>query len=137
MTPSFTLTQIVERPFAQAVNATRDALADQGFGIISEIDLAETLRQKLGVVVPAQMILGACRPELAHRAIVANPSIASLLPCNVVIREVGEFTCMIEAFDPDEMARLSGDESVRAVAADARTRLISALGSFARDGREI
>ncbi len=137
MSHTFTLTQIVERPFAQAVEAAREALADQGFGIISEIDLAGTLKQKLGVDLPQQLILGACRPELAHRAIVANPSIASVLPCNVVVRELDELTCTVEAFDPDEMARLSDDESLRAVAADARTRLMSAMASLDLERQEI
>lgn len=130
MSHTFTLSQTVAATFDQVVEMTREGLASQGFGIISEIDLAATLKQKLGVDVPPQMILGACRPELAHQAIVANPSIATVLPCNVVVRQIDEHACMVEAFDPDEMARMSDDETLRTVAADARTRLVAALAAL-------
>lgn len=136
MSHAFTIATTIEVPFPEAVDATRVALADQGFGIISEIDLAATLKQKLGVDMPPQLILGACRPELAHQAVVANPSIAAALPCNVVVRELGAHTCMVEAFDPDEMARMSDDDTLRAVATDARARLVSALDRLGVETRE-
>ena len=105
---------------------TRGALAEQGFGILTEIDLAATLRDKIGVDIPPYLILGACRPPLAHAAVTADPSIGLLLPCNVVVRADGERT-VVEAMDPATMVALSGNVALAAVADDARTRLLAAL----------
>lgn len=128
-TSSFTMSRTFNAGFAATVGATRAALADQGFGIITEIDMAATLRAKLGVKTPNQVILGACRPELAHRATQVAPSIATVLPCNVVVRASGdtEGTCLVEMFDPSTMARLSTDPGLDEVAAEARNRLAAAL----------
>ena len=71
--------------FEEALRATRERLSDEGFGILSEIDLAATLKAKIGADLPPQVILGACRPPLAHAAIQAVPSIGVFLPCNVVV----------------------------------------------------
>jgi uncharacterized protein (DUF302 family) len=131
----YTLTATVPRPYERAVSDVREALAEQGFGILTEIDLAATLRAKLGVDVAPQVILGACRPELAHRAIVIDPSIATVLPCNVAVRAVDGGTTVVEAFDPDAMTRLAGAE-LADVAADARRRLTAALASLAAPTEE-
>lgn len=125
----YTIGVTVERPYAETVSAVRDSLADQGFGVLTEIDVAATLKTKLDVDVPAQVILGACRPELAHRALEAVPSIAALLPCNVVVRDVGGATS-VEAVDPDAMMRLADDATLREVAAEARERLVAALAAL-------
>ncbi len=130
MSSSFTLAATINLPFSDAVPATRAALADQGFGIITEIDLAATLKEKVGADVPPQTILGACRPHLAHQAIQADPGIATMLPCNVVVRTVDDKTCVVEAFDPDAMTRMSENETLREVANDARTRLIATLNAL-------
>lgn len=125
---SYTLTREVARPFDAVLAEVRSGLAEQGFGIISEIDLAGTLHAKLGVDVPAQVILGACRPQLAHQALQADPSVAAMLPCNVVVRSIGDSGCIVEAFDPDTMVAMTGEDTALAVvAADAKTRL---LGMF-------
>lgn len=125
---SYTLTREVARPFDAVLAEVRAGLAEQGFGIISEIDLAGTLHAKLGVDVPAQIILGACRPQLAHQALQADPSVAAMLPCNVVVRSTGDAGCIVEAFDPDTMVAMTGEDTALAVvAADAKTRL---LGMF-------
>jgi uncharacterized protein (DUF302 family) len=102
------------------------ALADQGFGVLTEIDVRGTLKTKLGVDVPAQVILGACRPELAHRALDAAPSVAALLPCNVTVRRTDQGT-VVEAVDPAVMSSLEQGPEVRAVAVEARDRLSAAL----------
>lgn len=136
MTHTFTMTRSVDRPFDQTVTATRAALAEEGFGIITEIDLSTTLMEKLGVSTPPQVILGACRPQLAHRAIMIDPSIAAMLPCNVVIRQVDEDSCVVEVFDPDEMARISNDDGLKDVATDARDRLVAALDALAQTTQE-
>jgi uncharacterized protein (DUF302 family) len=118
----------IESPvgYDATVVRARRALAEQGFGVLTEIDVRATLRSKLGLDVPAQVILGACRPELAHRALAAAPSIAALLPCNVVVRDA-DGTTVVEAIDPWAMAQLEAASEVVAVAAEARERLVAAL----------
>jgi uncharacterized protein (DUF302 family) len=125
----YTIGVTVDRPYDATVAAVRDSLAEQGFGVLTEIDVAATLKTKLDVDVPAQVILGACRPQLAHRALDAVPSIAALLPCNVVVRAVGGATA-VEAVDPDAMMRLADDAALREVATEARERLVAALATL-------
>ncbi len=127
----FTLSATLARPYAETLEATRAALGEQGFGILTEIDLAATLHAKLGVEVPHQVILGACRPELAHEALRSDPSLAAVLPCNVVVRSVDETTTVVEAFDPDVMLGLSDAEDLRVVAEDAKQRLAATLSALA------
>ena len=107
----------------------REQLAEAGFGVLTEIDLKATLKTKLDVDVAPQIILGACRPELAHQALQAEPSIATLLPCNVVVRSVDATTTAVEALDPAAMLAFVDEpgEALRAVSEDARGRLTSAL----------
>jgi uncharacterized protein (DUF302 family) len=128
----YTLTATVPQPYDRTVADVREALAEQGFGILTEIDLAATLKAKLDVDVAPQVILGACRPQLAHRAIGIDPSIATVLPCNVAVRAVDDTTTVVEAFDPDAMTRLAGDE-LDDVAADARRRLTAALAALTEE----
>ena len=127
---TYTLRAEIARPYDATVAATRAALADQGFGILSEIDLAATLKAKLGVELPPQVILGACRPPLAYAAIQADPAIATVLPCNVVVRSTGHGTTVIEALDPAAMLGLSDSTALDDVAADARRRLAAALATL-------
>ena len=126
---TYTMTTTLTRPYDETVAATRDALAEQGFGILTEIDLKSTLKKKLDVDIAPQVILGACRPQLAHQALGIDPSLAAVLPCNVVVRAVDETTTTVEAFDPDTMTQLAGD-AFRDIAADARRRLDAALDSL-------
>ena len=125
----YTLRTTVSSAFAPTLERVRAVLADVGFGVITEIDLAATLKTKLDVDVPPHVILGACRPGLAHEALLADPSIAAVLPCNVVVRSVDEGACVVEAFDPAVMADLAGD-ALHAVAADARERLRTLLDTL-------
>jgi uncharacterized protein (DUF302 family) len=104
-------------------------LGAQGFGVLTEVDLRATLKAKLDVDVAPQIILGACRPPLAHQALEIDPSIATVLPCNVVVRALEEQTTVVEAFDPDAMTKLAGVR-LRDVAAEARQRLTAALDSL-------
>ena len=129
---SYTLSTTLDRPYDDSVTAVREALADQGFGILTEIDLKATLKKKLDVDVAPHVILGACRPELAHQALGIDPSIATVLPCNVTVRAVDDATTVVEAFDPDAMTQLAGD-ALGDVAEDARKRLSAALDAL--DGR--
>ncbi len=126
---SYTLSTTLDRPYDETVEAVRDALADQGFGVLTEIDLRATLKAKLDVNVPPHVILGACRPQLAHRALGIDPSIAAVLPCNVTVREVEPGRTRVEAFDPHAMADLAGD-AFSDVATEARQRLGAALDAL-------
>lgn len=130
---TYTLAASVSRSFDETVELVRTGLADQGFGIISEIDMSGTLKAKLGVDLPPQLILGACRPVLAHQALLADPSIAALLPCNVVVRAVNTETTAVETFDPAFLAGLTGGDAVRAVASDARERLTTMLDNLSKE----
>lgn len=125
----YTLSTTLDRPFERAVADVRSALADQGFGVLTEIDLRATLAAKLGVEVAPQVILGACCPQLAHRAIGIDPSVAAVLPCNVVVRAVDDATTVVEAFDPAAMTRMAGTD-LAPVADEARTRLTAALAAL-------
>lgn len=115
-----------------AVERTRGALAEQGFGILTEIDVKATFTKKLGEEAGASVgdyvILGACNPELAHRGISAEPELGALLPCNVVVRRAPDATeTTIEAIDPQTMVQVSKSEATRSVADDADARLQAAL----------
>ncbi len=126
----YTLAVTLDRPYDAAVAAVRQALADQGFGILTEIDLKATFKTKLDVDVAPQVILGACRPQLAHQAVQVDPSIAAVLPCNVVVRSVDDTTTRVEAFDPQVMMRLADGPALAEVATDARQRLTAALAAL-------
>jgi len=126
---SFTLSATVPASYAETLVRVRQLLGEAGFGVLTEIDLTATLRAKLGVEVPQQVILGACMPQLAHRALEADPRIATMLPCNVVVADEGEKT-RVEIFDPAAMTSFSPDAGVAEVAADARQRLTGMLDAL-------
>ena len=127
---SYVLSTTLEQGFEQTLDATRTALADQGFGILTEIDIKATLKAKLDVDVPSHIILGACRPPLAHAALQAEPSVGVLLPCNVVVRTLDEHHTVVEAMDPNTMVDLTANDALADVAAEAGTRLSAALTSL-------
>ncbi|MDO9497552.1 MAG: DUF302 domain-containing protein [Nocardioides sp.] len=130
------MTITTPRPYDETVAAVREQLTEAGFGVLTEIDIKATLKAKLDVDVAPQVILGACRPQLAHRALEAEPSIAAMLPCNVVVRSTPDGT-VVEAFDPQVMMSFAGDgaagEALKAVASDARDRLSAALTALDKE----
>ncbi|HSE08622.1 MAG TPA: DUF302 domain-containing protein [Nocardioidaceae bacterium] len=126
---SYALTTTLTTPYDEAVEAVREALGEQGFGVLTEIDIKATLKKKLDVDVPAQVILGACRPPLAHAALQAEPSIGLLLPCNVVVRETQDGT-VVEAVDPQAMVTVTENGDLQPVADEAKERLEKALASL-------
>jgi uncharacterized protein (DUF302 family) len=127
---SYGLSIAVDTTVTETLDAVRRALAGQGFGILTEIDMAATLRAKLGVDVPQQVILGACNPPLAFRALTAEESVGLLLPCNVVVRAASDGRTVVEALDPQVMVEVTGNDGLRPVAQDAANRLRSALASL-------
>ncbi|WP_380286417.1 DUF302 domain-containing protein [Kitasatospora purpeofusca] len=119
----------LDLPFADTVERVRAALAEQGFGILTEIDVRATLRAKIGEEIEDYLILGACNPPLAHRALQADRHIGLLLPCNVVVRADGGRT-VVEAMDPQLMVQVTGQPALQAVADEAATRLRTALAAL-------
>ena len=110
-------------PFEQAIQKTTDALKAEGFGVLTQIDMKATLKQKLNVDFRRYVILGACNPPLAYRALSANLDVGLLLPCNVTVYEEGERS-VVTAVDPVEMLGvLKEDPVAHEVAVEARTRL--------------
>lgn len=116
--------------FAPTVERVRAALKEQGFGVLTEIDMQSTLREKLGVELEEYVILGACNPPLAHRALQAEREIGLLLPCNVVVRADGPDATLVQALDPQVMVQLSGEAGLRPVADEAARRLRAALDAL-------
>lgn len=116
-------------PFPDALEAARAALMQQGFGIVSEVDIAATLRNKIGVEIEPQVILGACNPSFADRALAAEPSIGLLLPCNVVVRATGAGT-VVEAIDPAILVQLTANPDLEPVATEVGQRLSAALAAL-------
>jgi uncharacterized protein (DUF302 family) len=123
-TTRYGISTTVSLPYAQAVERTRDALANEGFGILTEIDVAATLRKKLEIEFRPYIILGACNPPLAHRALEAELEIGLLLPCNVIVYAADdpEHT-VLAALDPVEALSLSGNDAIQPIAEDVRRRL--------------
>lgn len=116
--------------FEDAVERTRNALADQGFGVLTEIDVQATLKKKLDQDMEPYLILGACNPELASQALEVEPAIGLLLPCNVVVRRDGDNT-LVQALDPQVMVTLPGRPELQGVADEAAKRLEAALEAVA------
>jgi len=127
---SYALTTTVNRSFADTLDATRVSLTDQGFGVLTEIDIAATLKAQLDVDVPAQMILGACRPPLVHAALQVEPSVGLLLPCNVVVRYVDDDATVVQALDPRVMVSLTHNDGLSFVAEEAGRMLAAALDAL-------
>ncbi len=117
-------------PFTDAVDRVRAALREQGFGVLTEIDVTATLRARLGEQIEDYIILGACNPPAAHQALGIDRSIGLLLPCNVVVRATPAGT-LVEALDPQVMVTLTGRPELKPVADEVGRRLAGALAALA------
>jgi uncharacterized protein (DUF302 family) len=122
----------LDLPFDQALHRTREALKAQGFGVLTEIDVKATMKAKLDKDTEQYVILGACNPPLAHRALEADRAIGLLLPCNVVVREA-EGGTVVEAMDPEAAMNITKDQSIAGVAQEARAKLEAALNALTED----
>jgi uncharacterized protein (DUF302 family) len=135
---SYTYTAVLPLSWADAVEKTRAALSGQGFGILSEINVRDTFAAKLGEdaaqALGDYVILGACNPQLASRALAAEPEMGALLPCNVVVRRgPGAADTTVDVIDPQTMVQLSDSPAVREVADDAGARLRAALAQLSAE----
>jgi uncharacterized protein (DUF302 family) len=119
----------LDAPFADAVARVRAALAAHGFGVLTEIDVAATLKAKLGEQMEDYVILGACNPPFAHQALAIDRSTGLLLPCNVVVRAAAAGT-IVEALDPQVMVTLTGRPELKPVADEVARRLAAALAEL-------
>jgi len=108
----------LDATYDEAILRVTAALKEQGFGILTEIDIRKTLKEKIDVDVEPQIILGACNPKIAHRALVIDPRVATLLPCNVVIR-IENGRTIVEAFDPKLMAEVTSNPALAPIAEEA------------------
>lgn len=118
--------------FDEAVEMTRTALSEQGFGVLTEIDMQATLKAKLGANMEEYLILGACNPPLAHQAVGVDRRIGLLLPCNVVVRRDpgAADTVIVEAMNPGIMVEVTDEPALNPVAAEAAAKLRAAIGSL-------
>ena len=128
----FALSTVLRTSFDDAVTRTREALAAQGFGVLTEIDMQATLKAKLGEDMEQYLILGACNPPLAHRAVDVNRQIGLLLPCNVVVRAdpADEAAVLVEAMDPQVLVDVTGEEQLKPVADEVAAKLRAAIDSL-------
>jgi uncharacterized protein (DUF302 family) len=125
-TTSYAITTTVDLDFAAAVSRVREELATEGFGVLTEIDVQETLERKLGVHGEPYLILGACNPSLAHRGLGIEPDLGVLLPCNVVVRADAD-TIRVSAMEPIAAMELAANPALAPLAAEAHERLERAL----------
>ncbi len=125
----YTRTVVLDLPYEEAVPKVKEAFQTHGFGTLTEIDVKATLQSKIGVEMEPYVILGACNPHLAHRALTADPEVGALLPCNVVVRRDGDRT-LVHALDPEVIGRLADvPESIAREAGELIQKALESLTS--------
>ncbi len=124
----------VAAPYRDAIEKTRAALQEQGFGVLTEIDVQKTMKEKLDADFRSYVILGACNPALAHQALQADLGVGLLLPCNVIVYDNGDGTSSVEALDPEAALGIVGDNpAIATVARDAKVRLQRVVHNLGAD----
>ena len=132
--PSYGVTRVIEgMGFADAVEKVRTALAGEGFGVLTEIDVRKTLKAKLNADFRNYVILGACNPPLAHRALSGDPGIGLLLPCNVVVTEEDDGSAVVSAANPEELFSLVKDPAVQPIAKEVGEKIRRVMDSLVAD----
>lgn len=129
ITTSYAITRDVDAPFDEVVERATAALAAEGFGVLTTIDVAATLRAKLGLEVAPYLIMGACNPHLASEGIALEPDLGVLLPCNVVIRKTESGT-HVAAMEPLAAIALAGNDQLERLATEARERIERAVAAL-------
>lgn len=117
--------------FDNVIVRTTSALKDKGFGVLTDIDVAKTLKEKIGVEGRPYRILGACNPPLAHKALSADPDIGLLLPCNVVVREEADKSVTVAFMDPVAVLQLTDNPAIGEIAHEVRARLEEVMAKLA------
>jgi len=130
MSGKYVFGKTVEMPYDKAIERATEALSKEGFGVLTEIDVAATLKKKLGKEIPPYKILGACNPQFAHRALDIEPQIGALLPCNVVVRVDAGGRTIVEIMDPRAVLQLVDRPEIAAIAGEVRARLERVLASL-------
>ncbi len=131
-TTSYGIKREIDLPYDAAVQRTREALSEEGFGVLTEIDVKATLKQKLNVEFKPYIILGACNPPLAHQALNAEQDLGMLLPCNVVVYAGDrEGTSVVSALDPVAQLSVSGNPAVQPIAQEVRARMERVIANVA------
>ncbi len=126
----YDITTTVAASYEDAVSRVKEALKREGFGVLTEIDVKKTMKEKLDEDFTKYVILGACNPPLAHRALTADVNIGLLLPCNVIVYEGRDGRTVVSAADPEAMLEIADNPTLREVAAEARARLARAVASL-------
>lgn len=119
----------MDGPFDEVVSRVKEALSEEGFGVLSEIDVEGAMREKLGEEVGPYLILGACNPQLAHRGLGVEPDLGVLLPCNVIVRGL-EGRVRVAAMEPLAAMSLADNEDLRPIAGEARERIERAVSAL-------
>lgn len=130
MTVKYAFGKTVSTTYENTLERATEALAAEGFGVLTEIDVAATLKKKLGKDMPPYKILGACNPQFAHQALEFEPQIGTLLPCNVVVRVDAGGKTVVEIMDPNAVLQLVGRPEVGEIAAQVRARLERVLAAL-------
>jgi uncharacterized protein (DUF302 family) len=128
---SYAIARTVQISYEEADRRVRAALKEEGFGVLTEIDVSATLKEKLDVDFPKYAILGACNPPLAHQALQAEPDVGLLLPCNVVIRALPDGNTVVEALDPVVQLGVADAPGLSALAHDVRDRMRRVIAAVA------
>ncbi len=131
---TYYVSRTINGPYDAAVTAVREALATEGFGVITEIDIAKTMMSKLGVVFRPYVILGACNPALAHEALLLEDKVGTMLPCNVIVQDIGEGRFEVAAIDPVASMAAIDNPALKTAAADVAEKLRAALARLPAAG---
>lgn len=125
---SYVFSKTLDQPFDESVAKTREALAAEGFGVLTEIDVQQTLKTKIGVDFRRYLILGACNPTLAHEALKLEPNVGAMLPCNVVVQEAPDGRTEVSAIDPVASMMAIDNPALKAKASMVADKLQAAIG---------
>ena len=131
---SYYIAKTVNMPFSAAIDAVTAALKEQGFGVLTDIDVQATLKAKIGAETGKYRILGACNPRFAHEALKLEDKLGVLLPCNVIVRETSGGGVEVASIDPVAAMERTGNPALRSTAEEVRRRLAGALERLAPDG---